>query len=191
MKILRYVLMAVVALGISGVAHAFQFSVLDPQDPNPFPVVPGVPFSVQFFPDCPTVLGGPDSGCFFAINNSPTTILTSLQITFPDNGPGGTDGQNVFCPTTNTLSLFGNASCTLSDGVYTLLFTGGKGIIPGQTFALVEDCDQNGDCVPPANFPIATAVANATPEPSSIWMALTGISSLGYVVRRRRNILKS
>lgn len=185
MKILRYLMMAVLVLGMSGIAHAFQFSVLDPQDPNPYPVLPGVPFTVQFFPDCPTILGGPDSGCFFAINNS-TTTLTSLEITFPDNGQGGTNGQSVFCPTSNAASLFGTASCSLSNGLYTLDFSGGSGIASGQTFVLIEDCDANDDCVPADNFPEGTAVANPTPEPSSIWMALTGMGSLGYALRRRR-----
>jgi hypothetical protein len=188
MKILRYVVMAALILGISGVANAFQFSVLDPQDPNPYPVLPGVPFSVQFFADCPSVLGGPESGCFFAINNSSTVTLTSLQLVFPDNGPGGTDGQNVFCVTTSSASLFAQSNCSLANGVYTLDLYGGTGIAPGQEFALVEDCDINGDCVPPANFPVGNAVAN-TPEPNSIWMALSGMGSLGYLLRRRRKIL--
>lgn len=186
MKFLRYVTMAVLILGLSGVAHAFQTSVLDPQDPNPFPVEPGVPFTVQFFDDCPSVYGaGTPSGCFFAINNSPTVTLTSLLLVFPDNGPGGTDGQTPFCATTSKLSLFDHSDCSLTNGVYTLDFYGGSGIAPGQQFALVEGCDINGDCVPAADFPLVTAVA-MTPEPSSIWMVLSGMGSLGYLLRRRR-----
>jgi hypothetical protein len=185
MKNLRYVMLAVLILGISGIAHAFQFSVLDPQDPNPFPVEAGVPFTVQFFNDCPHVLGGPSSGCFFAINDSDTETITSLVLTFADNGPGGTDGQTPFCVTSGPLSLFGSAQCGLDDGLYTLYLSGGKGIAPGEQFSLVEDCDQEGDCVLPEDFPIVTAIANA-PEPNSIWMALSGIGSLGYFVRRRR-----
>lgn len=188
MKVLRYLILACFVLGLTSAANAFKLGVLDPQDPNPFPVEPGVPFPVQFFGDCPSVLGGPDSGCFFAINNSSTVSLTSIEITFPDNS--GTSGQPVTCDVTNPLSLFTDSTCSLSGGVYTLDFFGGPGIAPGGQFSLVEDCDANGDCVPPDDFPLATAVANA-PEPSSIWMALSGMGSLGYVLRRRRKLLRS
>jgi len=195
MKILRYLIAAVLVLGVSGIAHAFTFGGLDPQDPNPFPVTPGQPFTIQFYADCPSVLSGdpdnndPNAGCFFLINNSTTQTITSLQVTFPDNGPGGTDGQNVYCIAS---TLFTESNCSLSNGVYTVdLYQGtGTGVTPGEQFVLIENCDANGDCVPPADFPEATVIANA-PEPSSIWMGLSSLGSLGYLLRRRRRVLKS
>lgn len=190
MKIFRYVMMmAALLLGVSGVARAFTFQVLDPGN-APFPVIPGQPFTAQFG-DCNAVdvpagqpTTTPQTQCFYAENNStnPPTTITSLEMTIID-GPA-TAGQPADCDVSSPKSLFTSESCGMSGGVYTLDLTGGD-ITSGTPFVLVIDCDSNGNC--PLGLIDATVNTNiATPEPSSIWMALSGTGVFGYLVRRRR-----
>jgi len=180
MKILRYAMMAVLILGISGVAHAFQFTVLDPsggQTSFPF-VTPGVPFQFSFF-DCPAFITG--DGCFAAFNNTPD-VLTNFTATFTAT----TAITNPDCPNIGQGSLFSAFSitnnCSSSGNTMTVTLTGSPGIQPNSTFWLVESGLPDSDFLDNAG----TATVGVTPEPGSIWMALTGITSLGYAVRRRK-----
>jgi hypothetical protein len=181
MKILRYVLMLALALGMSGAAHAFQFTVLDPaggQDSFPL-VTPGSTFSFSFF-DCPANINA--DGCFAVFNNS-AVVLTNFTATFsaivPITSPD--------CPNIGQGQLFSAFSitnqCSADGDTMTVDLTGSPGIQPFSTFWLVETGLPDSDFLENAGTATVTA---ATPEPGTIWMALTGISSLGYAVRRRR-----
>ncbi len=192
MKIFRYVMMAALLVGVSGVARAFTFQVLDPGN-APFPVIPGQPFTAQFG-DCNAVdvppgqsTSPPQTQCFYAENDStdPATTITSLEMTIID-GPA-TAGQPADCDVSSPKSLFTGESCGFSGGLYTLDLTGGN-ITSGTPFVLVIDCDSSGNC--PTGLISATVNTNsATPEPSSIWLALTGSGALGCLLRRRRRML--
>lgn len=186
MKILRFALMAVLVLGISGVAHAFQFGVLDPPGGQPgFPfVTPGTPFQFSFY-DCPVFITA--DGCFAALNDT-NDILTSFTATFtatvPITNPDCPDlsQDNMGHPLTNAFS--NSIQCTSSGDTMTVILTAPPGINPGATFWIIENGLPDSDFLDNAG----TATVGVSPEPSSIWMALTGLSSLGYVVRRRRNM---
>lgn len=173
MTILRYALVALLFLGLSNVAHGYAITILDPPSGPGFAFIdPGVPFDVTFVP----CLFDPSDGCFLGINASTTQTLNTLDLTFPDTSALG--GQDVSCNTVG--SLFGASSCNLVGDQYILDFSGGTGIAPLTAFLIIED----GVC--PQDFPTGSAVADPTPEPSSIWLALSGMGSLGYLVRRRR-----
>ncbi|HEX5284434.1 MAG TPA: PEP-CTERM sorting domain-containing protein [Bryocella sp.] len=196
MKIFRYAMMGVLMLGVSGAARAFTFQVLDPGN-APFPVEPGTPFAAQFG-DCNAVdvpagqpATTPQTQCFYAENNSinPPITITSLEMVIID-GPA-TAGQPADCDVSSPKSLFTGESCGFSGGVYTLDLTGGN-ITSGTNFVLVIDCDSSGNC--PQGLIDATVNTNgpvpaSTPEPSSLWMALSGTGALGYILRRRRRML--
>lgn len=179
MKILRFLTMAVLILGISSAAHAFQFSVLDPAESDgPFFVIqPGQPFSFSFAP-CNVFLEGQWwEGCAVGFNDSNKTI-TNINFGF-DNS---LDGQSIQCSS----DAFSDINCGLTSdsSEYALTFEDGCGsnscgIDPYHFVVLLEDG------VSASDFPDVDGAAN-TPEPSSIWMALSGIGSLGYFVRRRR-----
>jgi hypothetical protein len=187
MKILwLLVVVAAMLAGISGIAKAdpvdYKIGGLDPlAGPGFAIVVPNQPFPLTFVNDC-ALFGLSDDGCFFGFNASSTT-LTTLDIIVPNNSVLA--GQPVDCVTTG---LFSNESCTgptdgSDTGEYILDFSGGTGIGAWDYFIIFEDG------VPAADFPTGNAVVNATPEPSSIWLALSGTGALGYLVRRRRRIL--
>jgi len=178
MKIFRFLVMAALLVGISGIAKAdstdFVFGVLDPPSGPGYAVVqPGVPFELQFV-SCPFFI--PYQGCFLGVNDS-NQYLTSLDFTFPNNS--SLHGQT--CSTVGT--FFTDATCSFdaTDDVYTIDFSGGTGIPPYVPFLVVE----NG--VDPSDFPIGTAIANG-PEPGSIWLLLSGTGAIGYAVRRRRRV---
>ena len=185
MKILRYVMMAVLILGISGIAHAsgagFSWNLQDPPNVDSpfFQVTPGVPFSFGFA-DCDISLGGITyTGCATGQNNSDVTLF-SIEFSFANTS--ALNGLQPDCVS----DAFSDLSCNLTpDGTaYVLTFNddcGSKtcGIPPGNFFQIFENA------VPGSQFPDVDGVAN-TPEPSSIWLALSGMGSLGYLVRRRR-----
>lgn len=174
MKILRYLVVAVLFFGVHNVAaHAFATTILDPVDIPGFAVVdPGVPFDITYVP-CFFNLS---EGCFLGFNESWTQTLTTLDITFPATPALGTDE-----PTCNIVgSLFGAADCQLIGDQFILDFAGGTGIAPRTLFFVIED----GVC--PSDFPTGSAVGDPTPEPGSIWLALSFILPLAYIVRRRR-----
>ena len=180
MKILRYVLMAVLAFGMSGIAHAagFSWNLQDPPGGGFFAVTQtGVPFSFAF-QDCNFVVGGVTYiGCAEGQNQTGVT-LTSFEFTFP-NTLGGLTPECVS-------DSFAVLSCTLSPDKteYDISYICDPGTVcgvaPGNTFNLYENA-LNGSA-----FPTVTGVAGAAPEPGSIWLALSGMGSLGYLVRRRR-----
>lgn len=184
MKILRYVLMAVLTLSMSGIAQAAGFS-WNLQDPPPPPLsgfIPitqtGVPILFDFV-DC-SFMGGNITykGCA-EFQNQTSDTLTSFQFTFDDtsNVLGGA--------TPNCISdSFSVVTCSLVGTNYLIAFDCDPGavcgIAPQGVFNVYEDA------VDGSKFPDVTVVPNATPEPSSIWLALSGMGSLGYLVRRRR-----
>jgi len=176
MKILRFLAMAALLFGISGIAKAdptdFVFGVLDPPSGPGYAVIePGVPFELQFV-SCPSFI--PYEGCFLGVNDS-NEYLTSLDFTFPNNS--SLNGQT--CSTVGT--FFTDASCSFdpTDGVYSVDFSGGGGIPPWIPFLVVE----NG--VDPSDFPEAVGLANA-PEPGSVWLLLSGAGMAAYLAYRRR-----
>ena len=184
MKTLRYLMMAVLTLSMSGIAQASGFS-WNLQDPPPPPLsgfIPitqiGVPILFDF-EDCSFMGGGITyKGCA-EFQNQTSDTLTSFQFSF-ENTPalGGA--------TPNCLSdSFAVVTCGLVGSEYEISFncTPGTacGIVPDGVFNVYEDA------LPGSQFPDVTVIPNAaTPEPSSIWLALSGMGSLGYLVRRRR-----
>lgn len=184
--------------GLTGVAKAdlpdFQFKVLDPVPPPGTVNVDGsAPFAVEFQnQNCPASA----TGCFFGYNTSKQTF-TFLQVTFvnsvdtsePLNFFDYLNSQPASCITSPAYpadpqgSLFAGASCGLTqDGSeYVLQLFGGNGINPGETFVLAEYGPD------PSAFGVGTATVGSTPEPASIWLALSGAGALAYAIRRRRN----
>ena len=180
MKILRYLMMAILIVGMSGVAHAagFSWNLQDPDTPGFFSVTPGVPFTFQFA-DCGFDIGGITyTGCALGQNSSATETLTSFQFTIPTTLGAPDCVSNEFAVVSCGLSSDGSE--------YVLAFECDPsnptcGIAPKGIFSVFENA------VDGSAFPEVAGVANATtPEPSSILLALSGMGSLGYLVRRRR-----
>lgn len=183
MKILRYVVLAILALGLSGVANATNIRVLDPSgDQGSLPAIdPSGPNPLTFF-DCTFISG---EGCFGAANLTPFNI-TSISFTISTID---TTITSLDCPTDTFSGLptaFTNAPvCSFSGDTMTVTFSGGPGVTPGNNIFITEDDIPSSDFAPDAG---SFTVTTSAPEPNSIWMALTGIGSLGYVVRRRRKV---
>jgi hypothetical protein len=182
MKILRYLMMAILVVGISGVAHAsgFSWNLQDP-DLTSFPTaLPGVPFAFDFA-SCDRTIGGTTYlGCANIGNGSTTEKLTSFEFTFED-----TTGILNGAPPACVSDSFAVLTCNLVGDEYVLAFQCDPndpscGIAPGSSVTVLESA------VDGPSFPDVNGVANFTPEPSSIWLALSGMGSLGYLVRRRR-----
>lgn len=182
MKILRYVMMAILTLGISGIAHAFSWNLQDPPPPPLSGFIPitqvGAPILFDFV-DCSFMIGGTTyKGCA-EFQNQTNVTLTSFEFTFEDNPALG--GALPQCASDS----FAVVTCTKVGSDYDIFFDCAPGtvcgIVPQGVFNVYEDA------IPGSQFPDVTVVPNAaTPEPSSIWLALSGMGSLGYVVRRRR-----
>jgi hypothetical protein len=184
MKILRYVVMAVLILGISGISHAAGFS-WNLQDPPPPPLSGFIPITqtgapILFdFVDCSFMGGGITyKGCA-EFQNQTNDTLTNFQFTF-ENSPA-LGGLTPNCVSDS----FAVVTCGLVGSEYVIDFDCAPGtvcgIVPQGVFNLYEDA------LPGSQFPDVTVVPTAaTPEPSSIWLALSGMGSLGYLVRRRR-----
>jgi hypothetical protein len=185
MKILRYLMLAVLALGMSNAAHAFSWTLNDPSladEPSFFQIDPGVPFGFSF-ETCSVPLGGTTyKGCATGFNVS-DQYLTSFVFTFADSSVLDGAGQ-ISCSS----DTFADISCNLVGDEFILSFdncgSDPCGIAPGKAVTLLEDA------VDGADFPDVDGIAN-TPEPSSIWLALSGMGSLGYLVRRRRRASNS
>jgi hypothetical protein len=184
MKIFRFVVAAVVMLGLSGLAGATTVRVLDPNSPQASsPNIYSLDTPIDFsFYTCPSFIsnGSDPMGCFSAVNYTGSVITDfTATITAKTSIPGG-----LSCPTGGDYGLaagFSDATCSASGDTMTFDFSGGD-IGLGSTIWIVEDGMKDSDFKKDAGtFSVA-----ATPEPSSIWFALTGMSSLGYVVRRRR-----
>jgi hypothetical protein len=186
MKIIRYVLMAVSILGISGIANAspagFSWNLQDPVGSSFVQVEPGVPFAFSF-ETCDVKEGGvPYTGCANG-QNIGTETLTSFEFTFENTTALG--GATPACVSDS----FAVLTCSLVGDEYVFAFncpsnpapgTPTCGIAPNGLFNIYENA------LPGSQFPDVYGVANFTPEPSSIWLALSGVGSLGYLVRRRR-----
>src|ERR1700759_1575173 len=182
MKIFRYVVMAAVVLGMSSVAHAFSWNLQDPPDGGFFAVTQtGTPFSFTF-EDCSFVIGCTHyKGCPEGQNQTNET-LTSFLFTFDSNSALQSSPQG---PTPDCISdSFAVVTCSLVGSQYVISYVCDPGtvcgIAPDGVFNIYEDA------VAGSMFPEVDAIANPTPEPSSIWLALSGMGSLGYLVRRRR-----
>ncbi|HEV2578930.1 MAG TPA: PEP-CTERM sorting domain-containing protein [Acidobacteriaceae bacterium] len=181
MKILRYMVMAVLFMGLTHAARAYQVLVLDPStaDSPFFLIQPGVPFSFGFA-DCNVSYGGFSyTGCALGFNDS-DHVITNISL-----GYANTLGN---LPVQCLSDAFSDFSCGLSsDGTeYALSFedacgTNSCGIAPYHFVVLLENA------VPGSDFPDVDGVANS-PEPGSIWLALSGLGSVGYLVRRRRKV---
>jgi hypothetical protein len=186
MKLFSILPILVVAI-VCGMPHSafgdpvdFKLGVLDPPIPNN-PI-----FTTSFtfnFVTCqagelPT--GVTADGCFEGTNDS-GQAWTSLQLTFAavDGIAPGT-GQTADCSLSPTSNFFTTANCPPNpvNGMFVLNFSGGSipsGEGPSSTFLFAEDG------VDPADFPTGSAVANATPEPSSYLLLLTGTLFLGII----------
>lgn len=175
MKFLRYFIMGVLLIGITGIASATKFQILDPPSgDSPFFVVqPGTPFSFGFA-DCDVTLDGQQyTGCALGFNDSDKAI-TNLTLSFADT---------VSAPDCSS-NAFSDCGFVESGGVYVLTFQDGCGsdscgIAPYSFIVVLEDG------VPGSDFPDVAGIAN-TPEPSSLLLALSSMGPLGYLVRRRR-----
>jgi len=187
MKIFRYLLMAVLALGISGIAHAagagFSWNLQDPTSTDsPFFILHPGDHAFSFgFITCSIPFGGVVyTGCAVGFNDTGETIET---INFNFANANGLNGAPVNCLS----DAFSDLNCNLSSdsSQYFLSFVDDCGSstcgIPDDHFFVILE---NG--LPGGDFPDVAGVANPTPEPSSIWLALSGMGSLGYLVRRRR-----
>jgi hypothetical protein len=184
MKILRYLMVAILIVGMSGVARAsgFSWNLQDPTSTD-FPFFVLVPGQTSFsfgFANCDLPLNGVVyTGCAVGLNLTGQTLTT---IGFNFANANGLDGAPADC----TSDAFSDISCgPPSNDVYSLTFNddcGSKtcGIPDDHFFVILE----NG--LPGGDFPDVAGVANPTPELSSIWLALSGMGSLGYLVRRRR-----
>lgn len=191
MKLLRYFIAAVLVLGLTNVANAITFKVLDPSGSQPgYPSLPPIDMTgpnVFSFYTCSVFPS--EEGCFGAYNDSPN-VITSFSATITAN-PGVSLGTPD-CPTVNNVggepgsAFTANITCSLSGDLttgetLTVLFTGGS-VDPGSSIWIVDSDIDPGDFGPNAgSFSVAT-----TPEPSSLLLALSGMGPLGYLIRRRR-----
>lgn len=185
MKFLRCLVLSCFALGLTGIAHAFTFSVLDPtgQQANlPLITVTGTPIPFSFY-QCPPFIDPTGTnttlGCFGAANGTAVPI-TSFSATITATSPL----PSVSCPSGGAFGLsqaFSIESCAVSGDTLTVDFAGGD-VLPGSTLWILEDGVDVSDFPPGAG----TFTLNPTPEPSSLWLALTGVGPLGYAIRRRR-----
>lgn len=185
MKIFRYLATALLMLGLTGAARAFTFQVLDPSgSQGSFPSVDiGGPNPFSFY-DCTSVVTG--DGCFGFVNNT-NSYITSFSATITADVPI----TNPSCPTTsqgaNNSAFSVVDTCSVLGDTITVALSGSPGIAPGTLIWIVEDGIPDADFAANAgNFSVTAA-----PEPSSIWMLLTGTGAFGYVVRRRRRIFNA
>ncbi|WP_263366813.1 PEP-CTERM sorting domain-containing protein [Edaphobacter bradus] len=174
MKVFRYLFVAILALGFSGLAKAdvvdFHMGVLDPPSQLNYSDITGNTFPVTFGA-CPDFLSDAGiTGCFTGLNDTSFTF-TSLNMIFT-NGPG-LGGQPATCDTAVPGSVFGGADCFLSpDGThYVLDFFGGSGIAPDTFFFITE----TGPA--PDAFGTGEAIANV-PEPGTVLLFSTGIIAM-------------
>lgn len=201
MKITRCLTMATVLLGLTGVARAITFHVLDPTGFPPGGNITqfGAPVDFSFYSEgCPTEPGSGVEGCFDAVNDT-GSVITSFSATITSNTALPTDpttGQlELDCPTDTYAGLTSfsvNITCSIAPSVsgtgdtITVSFAGG-GIQPYSALWIIEEGAPAEDFDTDAgSFTVGT-----TPEPSSLWMALTALVPLGYGLRRRRGAVKA
>lgn len=184
MKLLRYLVIAVLALGISA-AHAFTITLQDPSSTDlPFFLIqPDQPFSFGFadFPGGSFTYDGVTYlGWAVGFNDSNQTI-TNIDLGFEYSSVLGAPA-NPTC----TSDAFDQINCVYdaADNGYDLSFVDPGGIAPYHFVVILENA------VDGSEFPDVNGIANV-PEPSSILLALSGLSSAGYLVRRRRKVLRA
>jgi len=182
----RFLFALVLVCGFCGAAKAdpldFNARIQDP--PTSFPTydITTSTFDVIFGASCPSDASDA-TGCFSGDNETGATI-TSIELIFPDTI--GLDGQPVGCTTSEPLTLFATATCSLSpdNSTYTLDFSGGVGIAPGVLFTIAEtgaDPDAFGD------GDYATATLSSVPEPGSVVLLGTGAAFVGVFLVGRRH----
>lgn len=189
MKVLRYLIAAMLLVGLTGVANATIFRVLDPTGPEGS--LPQLNFNGTNDFSLYTCSEFSADSCFGAFNPLPQAVsLASFTATLTANP--GVDLGTPDCPTgtfDSVASAFSaNVICTVTGNVTTgetlhVTFTDGSVAQGGNLWIVSDD-------LPPGDFAAdaGTFSVTTTPEPGSIWMALTGLSSFGYIVRRRRKI---
>jgi hypothetical protein len=189
MKVFRYLIAACLVLGLTGVANATIFRVLDPTGPEGSlpPINLNGPNDFSLY----TCTAFSAASCFGAFNPLPQTLsLASFTASLTANP--GVDLGTPDCPTGTFDSVdsafSANITCTVTGDITTgetlnVVFTDGS-VAQGGNLWIVSDDLAPGDFAADAGMFTVTV----TPEPSSIWMALTGLGSFGYVVRRRRKV---
>lgn len=188
MKVLRYLVAACFVLGLTGVASAFQFKVLDPSvSQTTFPAVNvGGANPITFFSCAGTGITG--DGCFGLGYAGEDGTLTSFQgtINSPIALPDSTDSSSI-CPSGGQgtfTDAFSVVNCSISNNVITIDLSGAPGITGPALFFLVEDGVPAGDFLDGQTY--GSFTVSTTPEPSSLLLALSSLGPLGYAIRRRR-----
>ena len=192
MKITRFLTLAIALLGLSGISRAVTFRVLDPPGPQSVfnAANVGGPNAIPgFYQQCFTFTAANPGGCYGVINTT-TSVLTSFEGTIdsPISLPDSDDSSSI-CPTDGQGSLsnsFSVVGCSISNNVITVDLSGAPGIQGLSFFYLVETGIPAADFLSGNTYGSFTVTAAATPEPASLWMALTGLAPLGYALRRRR-----
>ena len=194
MKSIRFLLSVAMFVSVATCAHASIHAVIvdPPVTPNVYELDPGdtaIP-AVDFnFGMCSIgekfeLTGtGATAGCF-EIENFTGKSITDITITF--QGSPSVFGTDPTCG-----GLFGNVSCTETNGFYTLSFAGGA--IPDGSDAIIGESlpvsDFSGISIGSTYYP---AGYSATPEPDSLVLLGTGLVAIGRLAyTRRRGIVSN